>query len=467
VAVVLLFPIVLQTQPGEAYNDAPALAFTLASAALLANACETTAATAGARAGPMALAALAAGLALGTKLSVIAAALALAVAAVAAAGSGLRLRTAGIWLGGLALGGGFWFARNLVRVGNPLPWFGAHLGPLTLPSPPNPVTDANSFSVAHYLTDTGIWRRVFFPALHGGLGPLWPLVVLAAAGGAAVVLARGRSPAQRALGGVALACFFAYVVTPASAGGPEGEATLFGLNLRFLTPALALGLALGPGALDKGRELAAPAMLALALVTLLGESLLPPSHVLAGATAVAALTAALALLRAPMRLPRPALALALGALVAVAACWPLQRHYYDVRYATGGPTLPSVSVWAARHLEHARVGQVGYLLQYPLYGKRLTNRVDALGEHGAHGAFRRFRGCRPFTRAVIGGHFRYVVAVEEGRVALGRGRRGPRREPPESRWTRSIEGAREVMRVPGLRLSVFKLDHPRHARCDR
>jgi hypothetical protein len=464
VAAVLLTPIMLQTQPGEAYNDAAALAFSLAAVALLVNA-RGLAAGAPIREGALALAALAAGLALGTKLSVMAVALALGAAALLAATKGARGRAAGIWAAGLAVGGGFWFLRNLVRVGNPLPWFAAHLGPLSLPSPPHPITDANSFSVAHYASDTGVWRHVFLPGLHGSLGPVWELLGLAAIAGSLLALAAGRSRTQRALGGVVLACFLAYIVTPAGAGGPQGEAPLFALNLRFLTPALALGLALGPAALHWGRRLAAPALLVLALLTLHGEGLRPPDHAAAGVLVLAVAAAALALLHAPPHGRRLWLAIALFVLVAAAAGWPLQRSYFDARYATGGPTVPSVSVWAARHLEHSRVGVVGYLLQYPLYGKRLTNRVDVLGQHGPHGAFRRFRSCGPFTRAVIAGRYRYVVTVEEGRVALGRRRAGPRREPPEAGWTRSIRGAKEVMGIPGLRLSVFRLDHPSSARC--
>ncbi len=464
VAAVLLTPIMLQTQPGEAYNDAAALAFSLAAAALFLNA--RGAAHGGAmRQGALVLAALAAGLALGTKLSVMAVAFALGAAALVACSKGERRRVAAIWLAGLAAGGGFWFVRNLVRVGNPLPWFAVHLGPLSLPAPPHPITDANSFSVAHYLADTGIWRRVFAPGLHASLGPVWELLALAAAGGALLALVAGRSRGQRALGAAALACLLAFLVTPASAGGPEGEASLFALNLRFVTPALALGLALGPAALGRGRRLAAPALLGLGLLTLLGEGLWPLGHAWAGLLVLVVATAALALLLAPPHGRRLVLAIGLTALVAAAAGWPLQRGYFEARYATGGPTVPSVSVWAARHLEHSRVGVVGYLLQYPLYGKRLTNRVDMLGEHGPHGAFHRFRGCGPFTRAVIAGRYRYVVAVEEGRVALGSRRRGPRREPPEARWTRSIEGAKRVMGIPGLRLSVFRLDDPRFARC--
>jgi hypothetical protein len=168
----------------------------------------------------------------------------------------------------------------------------------------------------------------------------------------------------------------------------------------------------------------------------------------------------------PLQPPaRRAAAAAVVGLALAAAGWPLQEGYHDDRYARPGPTLPRVSVWGARQLQHARVGIAGYLLQYPLYGTRLSNRVDVVGERGPHGAFRRFTSCRRWTRAVIAGRYRYLVTQPEGTIALGRPRAGPPPDAPETRWTRGMKGAAEIMRMPALGVSVFQLRDPRPGPC--
>ena len=74
--------------------------------------------------GALIVAGLAAGLALGTKLNLLApfAFLTLGVIAVSA---GYRWRATWIWVVSSLVTGGFWFARNLVNAGNPLPWIKA------------------------------------------------------------------------------------------------------------------------------------------------------------------------------------------------------------------------------------------------------------------------------------------------------------------------------------------------------
>jgi len=45
---------------------------------------------------------------------------------------------------------------------------------------------------------------------------------------------------------VTVATGIAYLFTPLTAAGPDGHPLAFGINLRYLTPGLALGLALLP-----------------------------------------------------------------------------------------------------------------------------------------------------------------------------------------------------------------------------
>ena len=442
VAVVLLTPIVLQTQPGEAANDAAALAFFLAAAGLLVSGQR--------RSGALALAAVAAGLALATKLSLVAPVLALALGVVMTAPGRRRAHTVGIWAAALLAAGGFWYLRNLLRVGNPLPWL--DLGPL--PSPPSPLTDRASFSVAHYFFDAGVWRAQLLPQLDS-LGPLWPLLVAAALAGAALGLARGGI--ARLLGAVALVAVVAYAVTPATAGGPEGNPSLFALNLRFVTPALALGLALlgalpRPG--SRAAAWAAPALLLLAAITLAGDGLWPPSSGLVGlGLAAAALTVAAALVRTGRGRRSAALAGGVALLVALAG-WPAQQRYAERRYARPGPTLPPPSLWAQR-VHGSRIGVVGYLLQYPLYGRDLSNRVDYVGLRGPHGAFRPALSCTRWRGLLRSGGYRYLVVSPVASVALGPPERLP--EPRESAWTRSLPGVETVIRLPRSHTSVFRL----------
>ena len=97
--------------------------------------------------------------------------------------------------GGTPLGGGRLVVRagaggrrllvpaQPVVAGNPLPQV-EHLGPISLPHPERLQEGRPDFSIAHYATDTGVWRHYFEPGLHQAFGALWPLVI-----------ARARSPA--------------------------------------------------------------------------------------------------------------------------------------------------------------------------------------------------------------------------------------------------------------------------------
>jgi hypothetical protein len=229
-------------QPGDAKNDTAGLFFLLASAAVLVNA------DANARAGrerpalptgALIVAGLAAGLALGTKLNLLApfAFLTLGVIAISA---GYRWRATCIWVASSLATGGFWFARNLVNAGNPLPWIQA--GPLPGPDQLD-INIRHPANVAHYLLppDGGVIRHHLIPGLHDSFGALWPLVLVAVIGGFLLAIFRGRTPLIRMLGIVALLSGLAYLVTPLTAAGPEGDPTAFTTNLRYASPAIGLG----------------------------------------------------------------------------------------------------------------------------------------------------------------------------------------------------------------------------------
>ena len=137
---------------------------------------------------------LAAGLAAGTKLNFLlpAAVLVIGLAAIAPSGTRWRAFVASA-LAALA-GGGYWYLRNLVHTGNPLPWI-HHLGPIDLPAPEQALGGREAHSVLGYLTDGTVWSDWFLPGLHDGLWLLWPLLLIAAFAG---LLSVARPPRRRA-----------------------------------------------------------------------------------------------------------------------------------------------------------------------------------------------------------------------------------------------------------------------------
>ncbi|HET8639702.1 MAG TPA: hypothetical protein VFL89_05575 [Solirubrobacterales bacterium] len=233
-------------EPGAAKNDLMAAALLLAAIAILVNAWVLHGREGRLAPGwPLAAAGLSVGLAVGTKSTAVAMAAALTIAVIALAPTGRRWAAAGWWALPAFAGAGFWYLRNLIVAGNPLPQ-ATSLGPLSLPHPERLQTGRPDFSVAHYLTDTTVWRHYFGPGLDQAFGSLWPLVVVGAIAGAVMALLWGADRMVRCAGGVALAGFLAYLFTPLSAAGVEGEPVGFGINIRYAIPALLAGAALLP-----------------------------------------------------------------------------------------------------------------------------------------------------------------------------------------------------------------------------
>src|SRR3954447_21993862 len=252
IALVLDANMLLLYQPGDAKNDTAGLFFLLAAAAILVNAdaqrrygseqgaprTESALATA-LPSGALVVAGLAAGLALGTKLNLLAP-FGLLTLGVIAVSAGYRVRATTVWVLSSLVTGGFWFARNLVNAGNPLPWIDR--GPLPGPDQLD-INIRHPANVAHYLfpPDGDVLRHHLIPGLHDSFGDLWPLVLVAVIGGFLLAIFRGRTPMIRMLGIVALLSGIAYLVTPRTAAGPEGDPTAFTTNLRYASPAIGLG----------------------------------------------------------------------------------------------------------------------------------------------------------------------------------------------------------------------------------
>jgi hypothetical protein len=465
--------------PGAAKNDLAAAALLLAALAILVEAWsrqhprttvvelprpvadEAQPRSGGLRLEPgwgVAAAGLAVGLACGTRVTVLAMAAALSVAVLVLAPTGRRWAAAAWWFLPALAGGGYWYLRNLVVAGNPIPEV-THIGPISLPHPERLQEGRPDFSIAHYATDTGVWRHYLAPGLHEAFGALWPLVVLGAALAALWALVRGRDGIVRAVGGVALFGLLAYLFTPLSAAGAEGEPVGFGINIRYVIPALLAGIVLLPLPRwfdDRRRWWGL--MAALALVFLVSDR--PDDAIHDGARVFALAFVCLAVLvpaglclwrRRGGAAPALAGAVVLFALAVVALGYPLQRHYLEGRFANDGPPdtqipgmdLDSAYRWA-RGIEDSRIGLAGTtagFAGYGFYGTDLSNRVLYLGEEGPRGAFNAIPSCAGFRAAVNAADLDYLVTSP----FLNFLHPGQPIESPEARWLRGEDAVHPIL----------------------
>ncbi len=456
VLLVLGTPGLVLTQPGGAYNDVVDVALLLCSAALLVNG--------GTRAQTCAIAAVAAGLALGTKYTMIVPVVGLGAGVTVISPRAVRARNALIWLAGLIALGGFWYVRNAVAVGNPLPSLSIHIGPLSLPSPGG---NSPTFTVAQYLTDGRVWSTYYLPGLRQSLGLAWPGLVALAAFGAAASLAHGGDRMRRALGAVGLLSLIAFLFTPQFLGGP-GSPVFFAVNVRYVAAALAVGLVLVPIVPSLRTARAAAGWMILTLLILIateldpgvwptgigvnalsaplrGDAALAGAGLAIGAGAVALVWLRLSRRRSLTRRGRAvpgswAVACALLTVLAVVfGGWWVANRYADRRYLDT-PVAPAAYRWA-RALHNARIGIVGITTQYPFYGTDSSNHVQYVGERRPHGGFGPIDDCRGWREAVNRGRYRWLVLAPlafPSNVFI--------RVAPEVGWTEPSREAHEVLR---------------------
>lgn len=444
-AVALSLP-ALADQAGEARNDIVGIFFLLAAVAVALNAWEARAEGAGGlSAGALIVVGLAAGLAAGTKLNFLLPAAVLVSGLVAAAPSGGRWRAlAATGLAAIA-GGGYWYLRSLAHTGNPLPWI-RHLGPVTLPAPEQALGGREGHSALGYLTDTSIWSDWFLPGLHHGLTVAWPLLGALALAGLLLSLGRRDDPVLRVAGLAGLAAALAWLIAPTSASGPDGMPHGFESGLRYLAPALVLGLALLPST-----PLLHPH---LARLVAMRSHFFPHSGGNYDRNGESGPGASVRSHFSPDGGGKYDRIVAGGALILLVAAigYPVQRHYLQGRYADPSFTAPGLNAafrWA-QGISDARIATTS-TRQYPLYGKDLSNDVGYIGIERPHGGFTAPTTCRTWRQLLNAGNYDYVVA--------SRDRIEPNEPtyPPTARWTEA-PGTTVILRKPPT--VVLKLRSP-------
>jgi len=421
----------LSDQAGEARNDIVGIFFLLAGVAIALaqrerGSCLPASGTAFAL-GPVALVGLSAGLAAGTKLNFLLPAAVLVAGIGLIAPRGRRWRALGVAALAALVGGGYWYLRNLAHTGNPLPWV-KHLGPIELPAPEQALGGREGHSVLGYVTDGSVWSDWFLPGLHHGLTFFWPLLLVGAVASLVLCLACRSDPPFRAAGAVGLAAVLAWLIAPTSASGPDGIPRGFESGLRYLAPALVLGLALLPTA----------PQLRTRLTSLLLTSSFPVHTDWK---------------RRSQRMGERGLVfLATGVALFVLVGYPIQRHYLQNRYADPTFTTPGLNAafaWA-QGIDDARIATTS-TRQYPLFGRDLSNRVDYIGEEQPHGGFTAPTTCRRWRQLLNEGHYDYVIA--------SRDRIEPNKPlyPPTARWT-AAPGATVILKTPPT--VVYELKDP-------
>ncbi len=430
--------------------------------------------------GPLFIAGLAAGLGIGTKVTLLAALGVLTIGLAVLGGREGWLRTLGVWLGGILVTAGFWYGRNVFYALNPFPQIDK-LGPIDLPGPEQGgFYPREAHSLSEYYNDPGVWRDFFFPVLDDRLGPLWFVVLAVVALGLALALLRGGSALMRVLAITGIFAGVAYVFTPLTASGGLGQPTGFDANLRYVAPALLIGLTITPLVPDLRRRPWPWALIGLfGLLIVQGtirisldgglDIAASPSwnygHLDESLELALLMVGVPALIVAGARMGASRYALVgfgAGAVILALALGDTQRkQYLDERYeADVAPYLEggfrSTPDWKplqdfGKRTTDSRIGVVGRASafgQYFFYGDDLSNHVQYLGNELDRGTFRQIPSCRNLRRTINDGEYDFIVITPRIRRETS--------IPPELFWVGDDPAATAVIRSGGL-AGVFEV----------
>lgn len=253
-APVAALPVMIVTQAGTARVDMAAVALTLTSVALLFQRPRTT--------GSCALAGLALGLAIGTKVVVLPLAGALLVAVAAVLWRRRAAHQAWAWGTATVAAGSYWYVRNWVVAGSPMPAVDLRVGGVGFaPLPADRLSALAGTSIVDRTSEPGFYGMVGLPVVGDVTGSLpltAALVVVAAV--PMVWLARRRPVGlPHALAAAAVVGVVAYLVAPNGAPQPTPTGTelsfatiIMLLNVRYVLPCVAVLLCLVPLATGAG-----------------------------------------------------------------------------------------------------------------------------------------------------------------------------------------------------------------------
>ncbi len=475
-AVLMATPGLVATQPGEAYTDVVGLALLVSAVALLVNSEQSKrfACLPG-----LCVAALAAGLALGTKFSFVAPVALLTLGVWAVAPHGARLRQGCWWLVLVVFTGGYWYLRNLVAIGNPLPSLSLHIGPIGLPSPPGPPVS----SVASFLFKGRDWQTWIVPGLRGALGPAWWAVLGLTVAGLMLGACTGSRPLHRMLALIGLASGVAFVFTPQPLTVPgfyPNDPYNFVYNLRFSFAAVIIGLVILPivpvMAGPRTRWWVLGVFGSALFATQLDPTIWPTgaeqkfgpaiggidSHLgLLVGVVTFALGASVLLGRDEMFAtwrPSASLLVVTGAVV-LGLGFGLQQLYLRDRYLNTAPMAP-LYAWA-QHVHDTRMAITGLFSNdsYPLDGQNDSNYVQVVGKPGPGGSFSPILDCGEFRQAIDAGHYADVITITGGDVRDARAMIGSQ----QTMWISQDPTAKLVFRRTiydyGFKETVFSVFH--------
>jgi hypothetical protein len=401
-AFALGIPAMAGTQPGQASSDIACAALLLAAVALLLEA-EDFAPV------PLALAGLATGLAISTKVTIAVPIAVLVIGVLVTTLVARRFAVSALWAGAVGLTGSFWFVRNWVSTGSPLPWFDLALGPVTLSA----TAAEEGPPLSDTIFDGDAWETMYRPGLAQGFGRAWPFVLAIAVAGIVLALVKGPRFARLA-GLMVLAGLIGHAFTPLTGG------LSFVFNLRYLTPVLLLGFVLFARQLPATRAWRAAMSTATLLLVVVGATSAnregveawPKAYVvpIALGAVLAAVLAAL-YVRSTDQWParRHLTVAALAAGLVLAGTWSAQQYYLDHRYLDAGLHMDEVHEYF-RGVTDARIAVFGTDETYPMFGIDGSNRVRR-GDDAVIPLTDDF--CRDWRRA-LAGHYDYVVLTQYG-----------------------------------------------------
>ncbi len=441
-AILLSGGVMIETQPGEGRNDIVCFAFLVAFVAFLINGHQRRAPRSGAvdekpdpnapllDKGPLILAGIAAGLAISMKVSMLAPVGVILIGMILISGRARALTTT-LCLGvPMLLVGGYWYVRAMFYTGgNPVPAIG--WGPLHLPQPDQmPLDPRPRFSVAHYLTDPGIYRWWFLPRLDDAFGILFPLILIMLAAAALWLVIKSRNKIVRVISAAALITAVVYVFTPLTAAGQEFQPRGFFTNTRYLLPGLLLAAVVLPliRQLREPEERAKKVLIFLTIVfaiTVLTSPKWYPSF-LPGAVFLTLVIVwapvGLSWMKEHTSIPRSAIVGCVAALAVIAAIWGrgeevgyAEKHYTRTTLflQEGGP---QDAFEFTRELRNKRIALAGsgeiFFGQYGFYGVDRSNHVQYIGQEGPNGTYRLIDNCREFIDKVNEGGYDFIVTSE-------------------------------------------------------